>query len=595
MRKKPHANVFFALVVLVAATSWGVAYAADRPNIVVFLTDDQGWGDLHIHGNELLSTPNIDQMAREGAQFDRFYVSPVCSPTRAEFLTGRHHVRCGVYHTSQGGERVNLDETMIGEIFQRAGYHTAAFGKWHSGMQYPYHPNARGFDAFYGFCSGHWGNYFSPMLEHNGQLVQGQGFIVDDFTQRAIQYIERHQKEPFFVYLAYNTPHSPVQVPDRWWNKFKHMELPSHHPKLQHKYLDHARAAFAMCENIDWNVGRVLTKLDELNLSENTIVLYFCDNGPNGRRFNGGMRGRKGSTDEGGVRSPLFVRWPAKIKPGTEIPQICSAMDLLPTLAEMAGVEVTGTKPLDGISVAPLLYGDSSDWPERTLVHHWNGEVSVRTQKYRLDHEGNLYDIPRDPGQQTEINSEKPEVVASLEKIANEFRFEMLANYGKDFDKRPFVIGHPDATLTQIPARDGVGHGSIERSNRYPNDSFFTNWINLDDSITWDCEVGMTGTYEVEIFYTCPQDDVGSTVELSFNGETLVGKISEPHDPPLAGMENDRFKREESYVKDFKRMTLGNIRLKQGHGTLTLRALEMPGTQVMDFRLLLLTRVATSK
>ncbi len=252
-----------------------------------------------------------------------------------------------------------------------------------------------------------------------------------------------------------------------------------------------------MCENIDWNVGRLMAKLDELKLAENTMVLYFCDNGPNGNRYNGGMRGRKGSTDEGGVRSPLFFRWPAKIKAGTEISQISSVMDLLPTLAEMAGIEVTGTKPLDGIcsarvlmalawgievtgtkpldgiSVAPLLLGTAESWEPRTLRHHWRNKVSVRTQRYRLDDRGRLYDIPNDPGQQKPIHGEKPEVAENLKKVAEIFRAEMLADFGKGFDKRPFVIGHPDSKRTQIPARDGVAHGSIQRSNRYPNDSFF--------------------------------------------------------------------------------------------------------------------------
>ena len=583
-------KLFSILFVVLFAFSV-VDAAHERPNVIVILTDDQGWGDLSIHGNSAIETPNIDRLARDGVRFDRFYVSPVCSPTRAEFLTGRHHVRCGVYETSEGGERVNPDETMIGEIFQKAGYKTAAFGKWHSGMQYPYHPNARGFDEFYGFCSGHWGNYFSPMLEHNGQMVKGNGFVIDDFTERAMDYIETNRDEPFFVYLPYNTPHSPMQVPDRWWNKFKDMELTQDHPKKKFEKEDHTRAALAMCENIDWNVGRLLAKLDELNLAENTIVLYFCDNGPNGERWNGGMRGRKGSTDEGGVRSALFVRWPAKIKAGTGIPQICSAMDLMPTLAEMAGIEVTGTKPLDGISLASLLDGDSRDWKSRTLVHHWQGRVSVRTQRYRLDHQGNLYDMQEDPGQTRSINDREPEISASLKKVAAKFGAEMLVNYGKTFDKRPFVIGHPNAKRTQIPARDGIGHGNIKRSNRWPNDSFFENWTSLDDSITWDCEVGKTGTYKVELFYTCPAADIGSIVELSFNDDMLTGKITEPHDPPLTGIEHDRYKRIESYVKEFKRMTLGKIRLKQGKGTLTLRALEMPGSQVMDFRLMLLTRI----
>ncbi len=579
------------LFLLLSLSAVRLLAADSKPNIIVILTDDQGWGDLSIHGNTAIDTPNIDRLARAGAQFDRFYVSPVCSPTRAEFLTGRHHARCGVYDTSEGAERVNLDETMIGEVFKRTGYKTAAFGKWHNGMQAPYHPNSRGFDEFYGFCSGHWGNYFSPMLEHNGELVEGNGFVVDDFTERAMAFIEANRDQPFLVYLPYNTPHTPMQVPDRWWDKFKDKELTQDFPDKELERPDHTRAALAMCENIDWNVGRLMAKLDELKLADNTIVLFFSDNGPAGPRWNGGMRGRKGSTDEGGVRSPLFMRWPKGIKAGTEVPQICSAMDLLPTLADLAGIEVSGTKPLDGVSLAPLLSGNSKDWESRTLVHHWQGRVSVRTQQYRLDHQGKLYDMVADPGQTHEINDEQPEVAKSLKKESERFRKEMLVNYGKEFDDRPFIIGHPDAKRTQVPARDGIAHGNIERSNRWPNDSFFQNWTSLDDSITWDVEVGQSGTYQVELFYTCPAADIGSTVELSFNDSKLTAKITEPHDPPLTGMEHDRYPRIESYVKDFKRMTLGTIHLEQGAGTLKLQALEIPGSHVMDFRLMLLTRI----
>ena len=163
--------------------------AADSPNVVVILTDDQGWGDLSINGNSNLSTPNIDSIGHQGARFDRFYVCPVCSPTRAEFLTGRYHPRGGVHDTSRGGERLNLGERTIAEVFKAAGYQTAALGKWHNGTQYPYHPNARGFGEYYGFCSGHWGDYFSPPLEHNGKLVTGKGFLIDDFTDHAIRFI----------------------------------------------------------------------------------------------------------------------------------------------------------------------------------------------------------------------------------------------------------------------------------------------------------------------------------------------------------------------------------------------------------------------
>ncbi len=565
--------------------------AADQPNVIVILTDDQGWGDLSVNGNIAIETPHIDRLAKNGARFQHFYVSPVCSPTRAEFLTGRHHVRCGVYSTSEGGERVNSDEMMIGEVFKKAGYRTGAFGKWHSGMQYPYHPNARGFDEFYGFCSGHWGNYFSPMLEHNGQLVQGEGFIIDDLTNHVIEFIEGEHTSPFFIYLPYNTPHSPMQVPDRWWNKFKNKELTQEHSKKKNEKIDHTRAALAMCENIDWNVGRLLSKLRELRLEEDTIVVYFSDNGPNGSRWNDGLRGRKGSTDEGGVRSPLVISWPGVIKAGTVVTQICSAMDLMPTLAELSDVKVVSTKPIDGMSIAPVLLDEKVSWPDRTLVHHWKERVSVRTQRFRLDYEGRLYDMDKDPGQQVELNDSQPEVAAALQEKADEFRRDMLSEYGKPFDGRPFVIGYEGARLTQVPARDGIGHGNIKRSNRFPNDSFFENWTTVDDFISWECKVGAAGRYRAEIFYTCPKEDVGSTIELVFRESSLIGKITVPHNPPLAGMENDRFKRMESYVKDFRRMTFGEIQLEEGQGTLMLRAKKIPGDTVMDFRLLLLTRV----
>ncbi len=180
---------------------------------------------------QFLETPNIDRLARSGVTFDRFFVSPVCSPTRAELLTGRYHVRGGVYSTSAGGERLDLDETTIAEIFKSAGYATAAYGKWHNGMQPPYHPNARGFDDFYGFCSGHGGNYFSPMLEHNGQIVRGNGFITDDLFDHGIRFIEEHREGPFLLYLPLNTPHSPMEVPDQWWEKLESRETPTAAPR----------------------------------------------------------------------------------------------------------------------------------------------------------------------------------------------------------------------------------------------------------------------------------------------------------------------------------------------------------------------------
>lgn len=566
----------------------GAALAEARPpNVVVFLADDQGWGDLSIHGNPNLSTPHIDSLARDGALFDRFFVCPVCSPTRAEFLTGRYHPRGGVRGVSTGQERLNLGERTIAEVFRAAGYATAAFGKWHNGLQSPYHPNDRGFEEFYGFCSGHWGDYFSPPLEHNGRFVRGKGFLIDDLTDHALAFIEQHKDRPFFCYLAYNTPHSPMQVPDAFWDRFKNRELTLRHYVPQQEDVEFTRAALAMCENIDANVGRVLAKLDALNLREQTIVVYFSDNGPNGWRWNGGMKGRKGSTDEGGVRSPLLIRYPAKIPPGQNVVPIAGAIDLLPTLAELAGIPLAVDKPLDGKSLAPLLTGQTVDWPQRTLVQHWNGRLSLRTQRYRLDADGALFDMQADPGQQHDIAAQEPELAARLREQARQWRRELSLPMGPD--TRPFTVGY--SVTTPLPARDGVPHGQVRRSAQAPNCSYFTNWKSTDDRITWDIQVITPGRYEAVVYYTCPAADVGSTVELSLGEARLQAILTEAHDPPAYGAEHDRVpRRGESYMKDFRPWRMGTLELPATRGALTLRALKVPGSQVMEVRYLVLTR-----
>jgi arylsulfatase A-like enzyme len=567
--------------------------SGQRPNIIIIITDDQGWGDLSLNGNTNLHTPNIDRLAREGAQFGNFYVTPVCSPTRAELLTGRYHPRSGITGTSEGGERISIDETTIATIFKSAGYATGAFGKWHSGMQYPYHPNARGFDEFYGFCSGHWGDYFSPPLEHNGKIVQGEGYLPDDITGRAIDFIEKNRNGPFFLYIPQITPHSPMQVPDKWWDKFKDRQLEMFTDVRYTEDLQFTRAALAMCENIDWNVGRVMEKLREEGLEENTIILYLTDNGPNSFRWNGGMKGRKGSTDEGGVKSPLIIRWPGFIQAGLEIQETAAVIDFLPTLADMAGITWQTNHLIDGTSLKPLLLGGDVHWNERLIFSHWAGRVSVRSQDYRLDHEGKLFNMVDDPGQHRDLSSEYPELLNHLLSEVARWREDVLQ--GKDSGKLPFTVGHPDAIYTQLPARDGRGHGNITRSNRWPNSSFFTNWIAGEDKITWDIDVLAEGYFDAEIYYTCPGEDTGSVFELSFGTSAISGKITEAHDPPLRGMENDRIKREESYVKDFKPLNTGTIFLTRGQGQLVLRATDIPGSQVMDFRTMVLKRIDQSQ
>lgn len=557
------------------------------PNVVLILTDDQGWGDLSHSGNPNLSTPNIDALASQGVSFDRFYVSPVCSPTRAEILTGRYHLRGGVKGTSAGEERLDLDEVTFAEFFQQAGYATGAFGKWHSGMQHPYHPNSRGFDYFYGFCSGHWGNYFSPDLEQNGRLVEGEGYLPDDLTEKAMDFIEVQKDGPFLVYLTFNTPHSPMQVPDRWWEQFENKPLDS---LVSGEDPAFTRAALAMCENIDWNVGRLMQKLEELRLTENTIVLFLSDNGPNSYRWNGGMKGRKGSTDEGGVRSPFFLQWKGRVPAGKTVPEIAGAIDLFPTLMVLAGLGDDGNKPLDGISLKPLILKENPPWPDRIIFSHWNGNTSLRTQKYRLDKDGNLYNMDSDPSQQHPVQDQEPERSGDLRLALTNWEAEMEAELAKDPESRPFTLGAPEAPLTQLPARDGNAHGMVKRSNRFPNDSFFTHWVSLEDSITWEVEVLEAGEYLVELYYTCPEEDLGAEFRLQVGENHVDARVTKAHNPPLKGMENDRIERMESYVKDFNPMPVGSIVLAKGKQRISLKALNIPGDQVMEVQKLLFTK-----
>lgn len=591
MFKKPIVAVLLTAFLVLSCKTEKAIKTEKQPNVIIILSDDQGWGDLSLTGNPLLNTPHIDSLAKNGAVLEQFYVGPVCSPTRAEILTGRYAVRGGVYSTSEGGERLDLDETTIADIFKENGYKTAAYGKWHNGMQYPYHPNARGFDDFYGFCSGHWGNYFSPMLEHNGKIVKGNGFLPDDITNHALSFIEKNKDQPFLLYLPFNTPHSPMQVPDAWWEKFENKEINLEHSNKNKENNNHTRAVYALCENIDWNVGRIQDKLKSLQLEENTIIIYFSDNGPNGWRWNGGMKGKKGSVDEGGVRSPFIMQWKNKIQPNTKINNIAFAADLLPTLADLAGITPETTKPFDGISLKPLLFNKEANSDDRYIVNYWDKKISVRNQKFRLDNQNKLFDITNDPGQITDVSLKHPEVLQKMITYKNNWVTNVLSELPEK-DTRTFGIAHPDFKYTQLPARDATPYGTIKRSNKWPNCSFFTNWTSVNDSITWDVEVLQSGKQEAVLYYTCKQENVGATIALSYEGETITKKIEKANDPPLYGFEMDRVKREESYVKDFIPLNMGEINLKKGKGTLTLKAVDIKGDAVIDFRLIMLNRVS---
>lgn len=570
---------------------------AGQPNVVIFLADDAGWGDYGHSGNRTAETPRIDSIAKEGVSFDRFYVCPVCAPTRAEFLTGRYHLRGGVTGVSTGQERLDLDEKTIADAFRGAGYATGAFGKWHNGTQYPYHPRGRGFDEYFGHTAGHWGEYFDAPLDDNGKMVRSQGYIVDACTSRALDFIERHREKPFFCYIPFTTPHSPWAVPAEYWDRFRAKDVAQGATRPELEKVDETRCALAMIANQDWNVGRVLDKLDALGLGDDTIIFYFSDNGPNSWRWNGGMKGRKGQTDEGGVRSVGYLRWRAKLPRGRVVSQIAGAIDLLPTFLSLAGIKRVGDAPLDGRDLSPLLAGEAQDWPDRFIVSAWNGRTSLRTQTHRLDQDGKLYDMIRDPGQTAPINDGAPDLAARLAKALKGWRLEM---YGPEasgpgperkaarnaVDPRPLPVGYPEFPITDLPARDGEPRGTVARSSSAPNCSYFVNWTSLEDRLVWNVEVVTAGRYEVTVDYSVPEADVGAVIELSLGDSArLSGPVRPAWDPPL-NTNQDTLPRPpaESQMKPFKTLRLGEITLPKGRGPLILRATSIPGKSVMDLR-----------
>lgn len=570
---------------------------SDRPNVLVFLADDAGWGDYSHSGNQTVRTPAIDSIAQGGVSLDRFFVCPVCAPTRAEFLTGRYHSRGGVRGVSLGEERLDLTERTLADAFRAAGYATGAFGKWHNGSQWPYHPRARGFDRYFGHTAGHWGEYFDAPLEDDGRMVRTSGYIVDVCVERAEAFIRKQHDRPFFCFIPFTTPHSPWAVPAGDWERFRERELRQRGANPDREKPDETRCVLAMMEHQDRCVGRILETLQQCGVRDNTIVLYFSDNGPNTARWNGGMRGQKGTVDEGGLRSVCYLSWPARLPQGLVVPQIAGAIDLLPTLTALAGVSRAGDLPLDGRDLSPLFSREPVEWSDRTIFSVWGGRVSARNQRFRLDDTGRLYDMQSDPEQSTPVNAVHAEVAVRLQREVQEWRKEvlpanpdLLRKVAGGVDPRPFTVGYAEFPITMLPARDGQPEGGIKRSSGAPNCSYFVNWKTRSDRIVWNVDVHTAGRYEVVIDYTCPAADAGSLLQLSCGASRLQGRVGPGWDPPLY-TNQDTLPRPhgESQMKEFRPLQLGQVDLQSGQQQLELRAVEIPGDSVMDLRRITLT------
>jgi arylsulfatase A len=554
-----------------------------KPNILLILTDDQGWGDIHSHGNAVLDTPTLDRLAASGARFDRFYVSPVCAPTRASLLTGRYYLRTHVHGVTRGQETMYSEEVTIAEMLKKAGYATGCFGKWHNGAHYPYHPNGQGFDEFIGFCAGHWNNYIDTHLEHNGRRIETKGYIADVLTDHALRFMEKNRSRPFLCYVPYNPPHSPFQVPDAYFDKYKSQGLD-----------DTLASVYAMCENLDDNIARLLNKLDQLELTNDTIVIFITDNGPNTERYNGGMRGRKGSIHEGGMRVPCFISWPGEIEAGQVIEPISAHIDILPTLAELTGVRVPSEPELDGTSLVPLLKKSSKSWPERKLFQHWGGRGAVRTPRYRLTLEGDrigLYDMIEDPSETENIADERPDITKSLGAAYQDWYKEVTQ---RGYEPLPIPVGYDEWPRVEMPGHEaylskeaGQGISYVGKSG-WAND-WVTHWTDIDAYPFWEIEVVKEADYEVTLKYACPPENVGTRIEVRAGAHRLTGEIRNAFIPERIESP-DRVPRKEVYEQTWGRLDMGRLHLPKGRYTLVVRALSRPGKTVMDLKAVILAK-----
>lgn len=463
---------------LLVVTIGGSAWAADRPNVVLIMTDDQGYGDVGIHGNQVLRTPHLDQFAREGTQLTQFYCSPVCAPTRAALMTGRYFYRTGVIHTSRGAARMTTEEKTLAEVFQDAGYVTGIFGKWHLGDNYPLRPQDQGFQESLVHKSGgitqapdQPNDYFDPLLWKNGHPVQAQGYCTDVFFAAAIEFIKDSRDVPFFAYIATNAPHTPLIVEEEAWKRYGDQDQ------------DEATAkVYAMVENIDDNFARLIKTLDALKLRENTIVIFLTDNGPQQKRFNGGLNGRKSMVLEGGIHVPCFVQWPAKLKGGNKVSTRHAHIDWLPTLIEATGIQADLPNKIDGVSFWPQLSGSKQEVEPRNLffqVHRGlepepYHNAAVVGERYKLvmnvgsfgkekladvpekQRTGiQLFDLSKDPGEQNDLAPQMPERVEVLTNAYDSWFADVKAS--RDFATPAIMLGSK-ATDSTLLCRYQDGH-----------------------------------------------------------------------------------------------------------------------------------------
>jgi arylsulfatase A-like enzyme len=519
-------------VLLVGCSSDPHPGASSRaPSVLFILTDDQGYGDLGCHGNDQIQTPHLDRLARESLELGTFYVSPVCSPTRASLLTGRYNYRTGVVDTFLGRSLMRADEVTLAEMLRRAGYRTGIFGKWHLGDHFPLRPMDRGFEETLVIHGGGLvqpsdppggDSYFNPTVYRLGRAEKSRGYCTDVFTDAALAFVEAHRTERFFAYVAYNAPHEPLQVPPEYLAPYA--SLPEATARL-----------YAMVANIDWNVGRLLRKLDELELARDTIVIFMSDNGPQGDRFNAGLRGRKGTVFEGGIRVPFFLRWSARIEPRKD-DRPFAHIDVTPTILRACQAPRPAGVALDGVdflaSGAP-----GGDGPgERALFFQWHrGDVPIvgkscaaRVGDYKLvwldpGARPLLFNLRTDPFESHDLATQEPQIAQSLKERYEKW-FDDVGRRG--FSPTRLYLGSPEENPVVLTRQDWRGPAAGWAAGSVGH---------------WEVEVARPGAYDITLRYrplTAPGRVrftlVGGQAEMPLpagSSECRLGDLSLPVGP----------------------------------------------------------------
>lgn len=466
-------KLFFVSAILLIANAClaNACLASDRPNVILIVTDDQGYGDMSCHGNPFLKTPSLDRLANESVNLEDYHVDPVCTPTRASLMTGRYCSRTGAWDVTQGRQLLRRDEITMADIFAHSGYRTGMFGKWHLGDVWPFAPRYRGFEHVFRHLAGgidEIGNpssndYFDDTYYHNGRKEKRDGYCTDVFFDQCWRFINQKSEKPFFAYLPLNAMHSPHTVPDHYADPFREKGL----SEIQSKF-------FGQIVHFDEHLGRFLKKLEQKELEKNTIIIFMSDNGtaqgvlksdPK-NSFDAGMRGQKGSVFDGGHRVACFARWPGKFPAAKKIQTLTSCRDWLPTLIELCNLQPASQIKFDGQSIASLLTGDNQRWPDRTMFIERQADqpklggtgkrvgnyprFAVLTQQWRLVGK-KLFNIQQDPAQSHDIAKDHPEIVATL---YQKYERHFADVYSQSAQHERFTVGNEAANPILLTVRD---------------------------------------------------------------------------------------------------------------------------------------------